>query len=251
MPIRKTQAIPLYWSDVSNTSRIVTWLTARHGKISTLIKGDQRRKSPFRGQYDLFSTSELLFYDRAERGVQIAKECMILHPRTIFRSDWRACAAAGYIAALFAKTTPRHAHEPRLFPFFEEMLSHAESASSLPAFLVWFDLHFAAFHGQGVNLSPPPETTPGEPLRFSALQGGLVSSREARQHNLTTWPVSPSLLDALTGWQKALLPLPEIEHPTAPALLRQADRLIAEFMLSHFDLHPRVRRTAAGILSAG
>ena len=93
--IVKTPAIPLYWTDVSNTSRIVTWLTAHYGKLSTTIKGDQRKNSLFRGQYDLFSTSELLFYDRTERGTHIAKECSMLTPRTIFRTDWRACASAG------------------------------------------------------------------------------------------------------------------------------------------------------------
>jgi len=150
--ILKTPAIPLYFTNVSNTSRIVTWLTARHGKLSTIIKGDLRKNSLFRGQYDLFSTSELVFYDRTEKGIHIAKECSMLHARPVFRTDWKACAAAGYISALFAKTTLRHGHEPGRFAFFEEILSHAESYGHCAPFLVWFDLQFAEFMGQAVHL---------------------------------------------------------------------------------------------------
>jgi DNA repair protein RecO len=150
--ILKTTAVPLYFTGVSNTSRIVTWLTADYGKLSTMIKGEQRKNSLFRGQYDLFSTSELVFYDRTDRGVHIAKECSMLHSRPIFRSDWQACAAAGYISALFAKTTPRHAHEPERFDFFEEMLSHAETHGHNPLFLAWFDLKFAEFMGHRLQL---------------------------------------------------------------------------------------------------
>ena len=152
MPILKTNAIPLYFTNVSNTSRIVTWLTARHGKLSTIIKGDLRKNSLFRGQYDLFSTSELVFYDRTEKGIHIAKECSMLDARPVFRTDWKACAAAGYISALFAKTTLRHGHEPGRFAFFEEMLSHAETYGHCAPFLVWFDLQFAEFMGQDLRL---------------------------------------------------------------------------------------------------
>jgi DNA repair protein RecO (recombination protein O) len=152
MAILKTTAIPLYFTDVSNTSRIVTWLTADYGKLSAILKGEQRKNSLFRGQYDLFSTSELVFYDRAEREIHIAKECSMLYRRPAFRTDWRACAAAGYISALFAKTTPRHGHEPERFELFEEMLSLAEEFGSNPVFLVWFDLKFADFMGHALQL---------------------------------------------------------------------------------------------------
>ena len=59
MIIRAT-AIPLAVYPYSSTSRIVHWLTRQQGKISTLLKGALRPRSPFIGEYELFSTSELL-----------------------------------------------------------------------------------------------------------------------------------------------------------------------------------------------
>ena len=67
--IVKTNAIPLTITPFGNTSHIVQWLTRENGKISTIIKGAQRPKSGFWGQYDFFDTTELLFYAKNRDGV--------------------------------------------------------------------------------------------------------------------------------------------------------------------------------------
>ncbi len=244
--IVKTSAIPLYWTDVSNTSRIVTWLTAHYGKLSTTIKGDQRKNSLFRGQYDLFSTSELLFYDRTERGTHIAKECSMLHQRTVFRVDWRACACAGYISALFAKTTPRHGHEPGRFEFFEEMLGHAEEYGRHPAFLVWFDLKFAEFQGQLLQLND----TERKVYRFSAEHGGVIQPDYARAQRIAAAPLAPESVALLKAWQLAETPEEVLATSFNPVHMAQIERVMEKFMTYQFDLPPHVRRTAVETLRA-
>lgn len=259
MSIVKTNAIPLYFTDVSNTSRIVTWMTARYGKLSTIIKGEQRKNSLFRGQYDLFSTSELLFYDRSEKGMHIAKECSMLTRRAGFRTDWRACAAAGYISALFAKTTLRHGHEPERFEFFEEMLTLAETYGRHPAFLVWFDLQFADFQGQAVQLEDKNsklETLNSEPAtlnpaaRFSAEHGGVIDPGYAREHRIPASPIAPEAVTLLRAWQQADSPEEVVAAPCNPAYLAQIERVLEKFVSWQFDLPPHVRKKALETLRA-
>ena len=91
--IIKTTAIPLAYYPYSSTSRIVHWLTRHHGKVSTLLKGALRPKSPFLGEYELFGTSELLYFAHRPHVLHTAKECALLHPRDAFRTDWRAMQA--------------------------------------------------------------------------------------------------------------------------------------------------------------
>ncbi|MFA7256759.1 MAG: DNA repair protein RecO [Kiritimatiellales bacterium] len=244
--IVKTSAIPLYWTDVSNTSRIVTWLTAHYGKLSTTIKGDQRKNSLFRGQYDFFSTSELLFYDRTERGAHIAKECSMLHARNSFRTDWRACAAAGYISALFAKTTPRHGHEPGRFEFFEEMLGYAEEYGRHPVFLVWFDLKFAELQGQLLQLNDTERNV----YRFSAEHGGVIDPGYAREHRIPASPLAPESVELLKTWQQAETPEGILAARFNPAHLAQIERVLEKFVAYQFDLPPHVRKTAVETLRA-
>lgn len=244
--ILKTSAIPLYFTDVSNTSRMVTWLTADAGKLSTIIKGEQRKNSLFRGQYDLFSTSELVFYDRTDRGTHIAKECSLLHRRPVFRRSWRACASAGYIAALFAKTTPRHAHEPERFEFFEEMLSHAEEAGHHQAFLTWFDLHFAEFMGHRLQLDDADRSR--DAYRFAADHGGLVEPGYASRHRIPATPLSPEAVSILKQWQTELVPDCVLQSHIKPTIQQQIDRVFEKFSAHHYDLPPHVRQTAVQIL---
>ncbi|MFA5688023.1 MAG: DNA repair protein RecO [Kiritimatiellales bacterium] len=244
--IIKTQAIPLYWTDISNTSRIVTWLTAQYGKLSTGMKGDQRKNSLFRGQYDFFATSELLFYDRAERGAHIAKECSMLHPRTMFRTDWRACAAAGYISALFAKTTPRHAHEPGRFEFFEEMLSYAEEFGRVPEFLIWFDLHFAEYQGCKLQLNDDERRV----YRFSAEYGGVIKPDYAAANRIAAAPLAPQAVELLKAWQQIDNPAEALQMKINPACSAQIDRVLEKFVAYQFDLPPHVRCTAIETLRA-
>lgn len=251
--ILKTTAAPLYFTDVSNTSRIVTWLTADYGKLSTIIKGDQRKNSLFRGQYDLFSTSELLFYDRTERGTHIAKECSMLHSRSTFRIDWRACAAAGYISALFAKTTPRHGHEPERFELFEEMLSFAEQYGHEPVFLVWFDLQFAEFMGHRLQLEEQGEgerktNKSRRAYRFAPDHGGLVEPGYASKYRIPATPISPQSVELLKALQQADSPEEALATPPDPASLTQIERVLGKFAEHHYDLPPHVRQTAATIL---
>ena len=276
MPILKTNAIPLYFTNVSNTSRIVTWLTARHGKLSTIIKGDLRKNSLFRGQYDLFSTSELVFYDRTEKGIHIAKECSMLHPRPVFRTDWKACAGAGYISALFAKTTLRHGHEPGRFAFFEEMLSHAETYGHCAPFLVWFDLQFAEFMGQEIRLEDGGQRTEDSgqkseirgqrsgknnrqssivnrqcpSLRFAADHGGLVEPGYASQHRIPATPIAPEAVALLKAWQSAPTPKSVVATQINPAHLTQIERVLEKFVSWQFDLPPHVRQKTVETLRA-
>jgi DNA repair protein RecO (recombination protein O) len=246
--ILKTSAIPLYFTDVSNTSRIVTWLTADYGKLSSIIKGEQRKNSLFRGQYDLFSTSELVFYDRSERGMHIAKECSMLHRRPVFRTDWRACAGAGYISALFAKTSLRHGHEPERFELFEEMLSYAEEYGQHPAFLIWFDLQFAEFMGHRLQLDDSDRER--DAYRFAADHGGLVEPGYASKHRIPATPLAPGAVDLLKKWQHAQSPAEVLNTPFNPVYLTQIERVLGKFAEHHYDLPPHVRQTAAATLHA-
>ncbi len=263
MPILKTSAIPLYYTEVSNTSRIVTWLSAHYGKLSTIIKGEQRKNSLFRGQYELFSTSELLFYDRTETsGVHITKECCMLHRRPAFRTDWRACAAAGYISALFAKTTLRHGHEPGNFELFEEMLTYAEEYGRQPAFLIWFDLQFADFQGKMLQLATeqsdsaaaqtrnPQPGTRNSAYRFAPDHGGLIEPGYASKYRIPATPLAPEAVTLLRKWQQALTPRSVLATQANPAHLAQIGRVLEKFVTWQYDLPPHVRRTATETLSA-
>ena len=138
--ILKDCAIVLRMAPFGNTSRVVVWLSSMHGKLATIVKGSQRDKSPFLGQYDLFYTCELLFYAREHRNLHILKECYPLETRSSFRTDWRACAAASYVAGVMDRVMPFGPASSRLYSLLEQVLDQLAARTPGPAFLPRFEL---------------------------------------------------------------------------------------------------------------
>ncbi len=243
MIVRAT-AIPLAVYPYSSTSRIVHWLTQRHGKISTLLKGALRPKSPFLGEYELFSTSELLYFSKRTHKLHAGKECAMLHRREAFRTDWRAMQAASYLAALINKTTPDEAPHAGLFEFYEIMLDLAEEFGRTPQFIFWAELRFCEFHGHAPHLGDCMLCSSKKELRFCASQGGMVCAACANEKKFPTLECPPDVLAILRAWQKA-------DHPGAATKTRLSGKqltaisgITGTFIMYHFHMPPEFRHAA-------
>jgi recombinational DNA repair protein (RecF pathway) len=137
--IVKTEAIVLRWYPVSETSRVVSWLTPERGRLSTLIKGALRPKSAFLGQYDLFQTCELLYYARPHEGLMITRE--VAPVRTARAACARTGGPAGWpptCAAWWGRVTPPEAAQAELFHLLNECLDElaGEGANATASLLV-------------------------------------------------------------------------------------------------------------------
>jgi DNA repair protein RecO len=242
--IIKTLAIPLAHYPYSSTSRIVHWLTRHHGKISTLLKGALRPKSSFLGEYELFSTSELLYLPRHTSTLHPGKECALLHPRPAFRTNWRAMQAASYISALFNRTLPEEAPHPGLFEFYEELLDLAEQYGNTPTFLPWAELQFCTHLGHTPNLGNCTLCGTPKNLAFSAPSGGTICKKCSQKQRLPTLGSPPEQLAILQNWQQTLHPQ-DAAIPT-PQQRAHISTLLGTFMHHHFSI-PSEIRTASGL----
>ena len=223
--IIKTQAIALNIWPFSESSHIVSWLTADHGKIATIIKGAQRPRNIFLGQYDLFYTCELLFYLRLFQGLHIVKECSPLKPRSAFRSYWPGTACASYFAGLAAKTAPFYAPQHNLYTLLETALDFFAEEQNLEIGLFWFELKLLGALGYAPRLDAclqchQPLGTSGAPRRsmgdalpasdgrlvsiaFSAARGGALCGKCAGQNRESSGRIAPDSLALLRFWQSS------------------------------------------------
>jgi len=236
--ILKTTAIPLAHYPYSSSSRIVHWLTRHHGKISTLLKGALRPKSPFLGEYELFSTSELLYFAKRPHTLHSAKECALLHSRSTFRTDWRAMQSASYLATLFNQTTPDEAPQPDLFEFFEELLDLAENYGRFPHFLIWAELQFCRHHGHAPHLENCALCGAEKSLVFAASTGGIICTPCAKKEKLNGLPCPPDTLAILRAWQKSPQPQLATQTTLSPAQHHQLRAVTQTFLQHHFNINP-------------
>jgi DNA repair protein RecO (recombination protein O) len=246
--ILSTPAIVLRWHEVTNTSRIVQWLTPAHGRIATLIKGSQRPRSAFLGQYDLYQTCELLFYARDRDGLHIARECAPLRPRPELRRRWRAALAASHAAALVLGALPRHAPVPEVQAWLDALLDDLSAHDHHPAVLAWFELHLL----DRLGVAPRLETCAvcggavegGGALRFSAARGGVLHAPCAAAEADAAAVLSPGVLALLRACRRAQHPAQVRTIQTQAGQRREMHRLLGRFCAHHLELDPLPRELA-------
>jgi DNA repair protein RecO (recombination protein O) len=132
------RAILLRKIKLSETSLILSWLSAEHGRIKTVAKGARQAKSRFAGRLDLFFECDIQF-SRSRRGdLHALREADLLEAREGLRKDYlRVAMAACFVEWIELVTEPEHA-VPEFFSLMQRALgyldAHAANARALEHF---------------------------------------------------------------------------------------------------------------------
>ena len=260
--IIQSQAIVLQIRPWSRTSHMVTWLTPDHGKIVTAVKGACRPKSAFLGQYDLFYTCDLLFYRREHDGVHAIRECAPVLLREPLRHDWRAAAAAAYLADLTARVTVGHQDAAPLFALLTQTLDLLASVpkNSPRELILWYETHLLQRLGLMPDLTTCPHChTPDRPwLRFSVPSGRFLCQHLAQgQPGEATLALHRDVQTLFRTLCKTVQPLPgkqvsadyaSKKNSASPNLILGLSRFLGMFIAFHLDVPSAVRRVTFEML---
>ena len=249
------EAVALRFGPYSNTSRFVVWMTPGHGRVVTLIRGALRPKSHFLGQYDLFATSDLVFYGHDRDHVHAARECALLRARPWLRSDWRATAVASYASDLLIRAVPADEPHPELYGAFVTFLEGLARPAAAATCLHWFELRFLEIEGLQPKLAACAACTEpfgaGATARFSPARGGLTCAACSERAAEPGDPVAADVLAMLGAWQRARSPgdLAHVRH--SPGQRASMARLLGTFLRFHLNLRLASRDVALEILEGG
>jgi DNA repair protein RecO (recombination protein O) len=245
--IRKDIAIALRIHPFGNTSRIVVWLSQTHGKLATLVKGSQRERSLFLGQYDLFYTCELLFYAREHRNLHILKECYPLEMRPVFRTDWRACAVASYAAGALDRAMPFGPAPAGLYALLTDTLDRLAVHTPGPAFLPRFELLLLQELGLAPNgdacVQCHADLRDGVGARLDVAHGAVRCEACAAGQGSA---VSAAALQALRQMRADSLP-----RALPRRVFREVRALMGGLLEHHADLSSESREITFQVLAAG
>ena len=253
--IVRTTALCLRHTPFSETSRVVSWFTPHHGRIATMIKGSQRPKSMFLGQYDVFATCELLYYDRPQSELHIARECSPMKPRYALRTRWKACAAASYLCDLTARSCPDGAAHADVFSLLDRSLDLLTEQKTTPALLRWYELQLLRHLGLsprlhtcmrcGVTLSASSKS-----VYFHAPSGGISCAACAEHLPDDKRVIAPDVLAILQSWQQADTPAPALRTHCSAQQAAGLEEALGAFLIWHLDTPLKSRTIAAEILAA-
>jgi len=247
--ILKTHAIALRVSPYSNTSQIVTWLTAEAGRVVTMVKGARRPRSAFLGQYDLFYGCELLYYRRERQGLHIAKECTPLAPRPTLRTDWRAFSCASYCAHLCLHTSNEAQPQPELYDLLASALDFLAEHGAKPELPFWFEVQLLNRLGLLPDLARCGRCREAVVNRRSFWgTDGIICYSCAPAEDAV--PVTRDLSAVLSRWRDAAEAnaVRAIRCSTQQLLVLR--RILGTFLAHHVDVSPDSRRIALSLMRA-
>jgi DNA repair protein RecO (recombination protein O) len=125
---------------LTETSLIVNWLTAEHGRISTVAKGARRPKSAFAGKLDLFYEAEFSFTRSRRSELHTLREVGVREMHAPLRQELGWLQQASYAAALIEQTTERDTPLPGLYRLMHDLLEHLPTQPPQPRTVYAFEL---------------------------------------------------------------------------------------------------------------
>ncbi len=245
-PVVRDEGFVLRMDPWSNTSRRVLWLLRRHGRTATLLRGALRPKSFLLGQCDLFYRCEVCFYRRPRGDTHAVRECFPLDPHPALRRDWRACAAASWLAALAARSLPPAAQAtPRAYAGMRLALDALDGGADARAVQHWFELQWLDALGFAPRLDRCVcGRVPDAGAVFVPDRGGLLcgrcraAPRAGRAHALPA-----DALALLRAWQRAPEPRALAPVRRTPGQTAAMNAALAAFLRHHLE-DPLDERTA-------
>lgn len=251
--IAKTEGTVLRISPYSETSLVIAWLTRDAGKVSTMCKGALRPRSLFLGQFDLFYTCELLYYDHDRHGLRILKECTPLRPRNALRTDWRACAGASYLADLVFRVSPSRAHHPGVFEWLDVALDDLAGEGAQAVTLFWQELRLLSLLGLKPRLTRCAVCGRALPAQergtvFDPAHGGSVCANCSRDGHISGTELTADVRATLAAWQRARTPRTARRTRINSAQEHCVEDLLLRFLQYHLETPLRSRAIALDIM---
>ena len=160
--IERAHGLILRTRRLTETSLIVNWLTPESGRLSTVAKGAQRPKSPFRGKLDLFYEADFSFARSRRSELHTLREINLLGTHTSLRQELGYLRQAAYGAVLIEQTTERETPLPAIFELLRGFLAVLPLSPPLPQPVFAFELKLLDELGlrpdlESCNLSPGAE----------------------------------------------------------------------------------------------
>ena len=181
MGIEKTDAIVLNSRDWRETSKIVTFYTSSHGKLSAVAKGARRKNSSFGGALQIFTYLNLVYYDRAGRDLQVVSQGAELESFQELREDLAKMAYASYFVQLVDEMVKGREPSEELFGLLLGVLCKLKGRVEGEMLARFFELQFLKILGYNPMLRSCAGCGISRGLihqtRFSASAGGIVCGK--------------------------------------------------------------------------
>jgi DNA repair protein RecO (recombination protein O) len=142
-----TRAILLRKTKLTETSLIITWLTASHGRLKTVAKGARQPRNRFSGRLDLFFECDIQWSHSRKGELHTLREVEILDPHEAVRLDFLRVSLCSYFVELIELVTEAEHAVPDLYDLLNRALNYLNANSASRLALEHFERELARLLG--------------------------------------------------------------------------------------------------------
>jgi DNA repair protein RecO (recombination protein O) len=177
MNLHSSDAIILRHLDYGEADRIVTFLTAEHGRLKGFARGARKSRRRFGAALEPFAQVRL-FWNAPRSGELVSlREAELLDLRAGLRSDLAAIALAGYGCELTEELLGEGHGHPEVFALLAAFLDHLAAGGPQPEARLLLELrllHLCGYAPHLLHCSLCGETLRGSQAAFDAGRGGSL-----------------------------------------------------------------------------
>ena len=145
MAIEKTEAIVLRTVNYRDTSKVVTFYTKRHGKMSAIAKGVRNPKNKFGSLLQPLNYLQIVFYRRENRDLQYVSSSEFVRYFKTLTSDMTKFAIAMSLLEIINRVMHDEEENEQIFGLLVDSLIALDAKETLPLnVFAYFGLHLAS-----------------------------------------------------------------------------------------------------------
>ncbi len=147
MPLYRTKGIVLRSFNLSETDKLVTFMTERYGKVKCVAKAARKIKSKFIGSLEPMSYIQLIYFGKETQQLHRLNHADIIQSFQTVREDFQKLYTGIYMNELVDCMAPEGHQEVNIFHLLLDSLTALKDQTNLEPLCRMFEIRLLALSG--------------------------------------------------------------------------------------------------------
>lgn len=177
MALYKTQALVLKSINLSESDRLVTFLTENHGKVKCVAKGARKAKNRFWGSLEPMSQINLIYFGKENQNLYRLNQADIIEPFQSIRDDFGKLYKGIYFLELIDSMTLEGHQDKQIYNLLQQTLVTLKHQTGLDTLIRLFEIRLLTLSGYKPQIDhcvACKTVSENSIFKFSFIQNGIL-----------------------------------------------------------------------------
>jgi len=240
MPLYKTQAIALKSINLSESDRLITFLTENHGKIKCVAKGARKVKNQFWGSLEPMSQVNLIYFGKENQNLYRLNQADIIDSFLTIREDFEKIYKGIYFLELIDSIILEGHQDRRIFKLLQQSLYALRQQSELDSLIRLFEIRLLSLSGYKPQMDHCvicKTVSENSIFKFSFIQNGILCMNCSRRVSID--------IEFTTGIRNYIKKLMDVEIKSCERIkipknqIEEIEKVTHKLVLSHLGREPK------------